>query len=564
MARLRVLGTLVVVLTMLIPGYIPAQQSAEAAAGGEAITSGSGRLSPDSLGILAVRDTTSDQERAALLDRYLALRERVAARSFRPEAAPQIGVEAAGPETQVGRVSSEFHLVPPSALQFGRNFFVASPSNNTSTVPEPSAHQEGRNIFYTRNWNAQYSLNGGSTWTNVAIPAGPADAPSFCCDQVVIKDAGYGTIFWIALYINSNQTNGVLRIYVRRNVSATNCSYTIDPGGTANNVLPDYPQIALSKKYLYITTNNIVNGVSWGGAQVRRFSLPELAGCETTPFNVVTYTGSLGQRIIVPAEGAREVMFFTVGHDSSSVLRLGSWADNSLTFFTYTRAVSATNFANSDCRGGVGNFDWIEGTTSWYLYGFRHRSAVGKGAVAGTGGGSAANTSVLLVEWNAGRSSTGSPFPQAYIGGAVFREDTLALLANRQIWNSGLCFGYPAVTANKAGDFGITLFGGGKNGGGGTAQQGYVGIDDEFTTGTGVFSVVFLAASGDRNPSNARVGDYVTIHPHNPCQYAFSATSAAINGSTAPANRNTRYVEFFRARYRQCWLDWGNAVPRTQ
>lgn len=563
MRKLKYLLLVTLAVVISVPGYISLtpQRSADAAVpGATALATQAGRLTP--LTEMPAAQALSQAERAALHARLLELRERVAAQSARAGAAAPAQAAPSAPETRVGAAQGEFHTIAGNFM-ISRNRFVPTPFGDTSTVQEPAAHNEGKHLFYTRNWNTQYSLNGGGIWTTVPIPGGPADAPFFCCDQDVVTDGARGVTFWSNLYINAAQTNGVVLINVRRHVDTTNCFYIIDPAGTADNILPDYPHIALSNDFLYLTTNNI-SGSAWGGAQLYRFALDQMAGCESVPFSVLTWTGSVGQRIALPAEGAREVQYFTMGHEDADTLRLFYWRESG-GLFTVLRDVAATNFANSDCRGGVGNFDWIEGVTSWGIYGFRHRIAVGKSAFGfGVGSTTDADGSSVLVAWNAGRSAGGAPFPQAYVGQAVFREVDLALIGDAPVWNANSCFGYPAITSNKAGNFGISLFFGGQNGGGGTAAQGYVGIDDDFTPTTlpVYYQTIFLVASGDRNASNNRTGDYVTIHPHNPCQYAFSATSMALNVPGSANAFNTRYVEFHRGRYRQCWSDWSRASPR--
>src|SRR5207249_4600766 len=80
---------------------------------------------------------------------------------------------------------------------------------------------------------------------------------------------------------------------------------------------------------------------------------------------------------------------------------------------------------------------------------------------------------------------------------------------------------------------------------GGAAAQSAVGIDDDFTAGIGVFSLV-LTATGTHNRSqnDERFGDYFTIHPYEPCEKWFTATNYALLNGTTASNVNSRYVEF--------------------
>ena len=106
------------------------------------------------------------------------------------------------------------------------------------------------------------------------------------------------------------------------------------------------------------------------------------------------------------------------------------------------------------------------------------------------------------------------------------------------------------------GDIGATLSYGGKAGGGGTAAQGAVGMDDEYTSGLGLIGTLFQVASGTDNRTDQRQGDYFTVRQHEPCDLWFNATNYALSGGTGVANVNSRYVEFGRGRDEKCWLRW--------
>ena len=345
--------------------------------------------------------------------------------------------------------------------------------------------------------------------------------------------------FWSVLYTTSSATNGVVRIFVRRNMpAADSCSYTIDPGGTANNVLPDYPHLGLSDNFLYLTTNNT------GGAgtqhQVRRFNIDQMADCVSASTNTFTSTGPGGsQRVVTPVEGARDTMHWGWVETSTS-FRIFSWPESTTTVSSALRSLThASAFVNPDCRGGVGNFDFIERSTAWSIAGFRLRGAVGAGRIS--------------FYWNVGPDSS---HPQGHVHAAVFREFDKALIAQPHIFNSGHCFGYPAVGVNDRGDLGLTIAAGGKAGGGGTAAQGFVGIDDSFTPGVGFFQSLSLTAGGTHNRSDGRYGDYFTSRRQTPCGLAWAATNHALLNGTATANVNARYVEFVRGRDNTCYTGW--------
>lgn len=482
----------------------------------------------------------SAAERADLRERLLILRENIAAEvENNPISPPGLPLKT-GRQTHVIETDlADFHGTP-TGFFIGRNVKNTRASTNGvgSTLAEPSAANDGINIFYGGNTHVEFSTNGGTTWTAVTIPAGPADAPIACCDIDVIHDQARGVTFWSVLYVNQALTNGVVRIFVRRNIPDGNvCSYTIDPAGTANNILPDYPHLGISNNHLYLATNNI--GASWLGAQVRRFNIDQMVDCLGVATQTFTYTSATtGQRVVVPVEGARETMYWGM-LDNTTTFRVFKWPQNAAAPTSVARSISASTFVNPDCRGGRNNRDFIERSTAFSITGFRLRGAVGAGNIA--------------FFWNVGPDAS---HIQGHVHAAVFRESNLVLTGQPHIFNNGFCFGFPAVSANERGNFGITIAAGGKSGGGGNAVRGFVGIDDDYTTGIGVFGTVFLTASGTHNPDDNRYGDYFTIHPHEPCDLFFNATNYALSGGTSTTNVNARYIEFGRERDKTCYQGW--------
>jgi hypothetical protein len=209
-----------------------------------------------------------------------------------------------------------------------------------------------------------------------------------------------------------------------------------------------------------------------------------------------------------------------------------------------TRWISRSTFTLPDCRGGVGNINFIEEPEAWNIRGFTLRGTLGRGQLA--------------FFWNVGPDAA---HPQGHIHGALFRQTDFTLLAELHIWNRAFCFGYPAVTANKYGDFGMSPALGGRAGGG-SAAQGAVSICDDLAC----FDLFLVVAEGTHNSRNPRsnlgqYGDYVTIHPYEPCEAWFSATSYALLGGAEIPNVNSRYVEFGRRRSFRCYLSHFDQSP---
>ncbi len=509
-------------LTLTIPagGATPAQagQPASSASLAQPRPTTPGRLAPDRQADLAVADSTTVEQRASMALRLQVKRERLADKlgAVRP---PAVAARVARGRQTVRAAESE-------VMQVRRNTRNTRATAVASTLTEPAAANDGNQVYYTGNTFASSSGNAGTTWAASALPAGPADASRACCDLDVIRAHSRDRTFSSLLYTNAALTNGVVRIFVRSNPQAAAlCSYTIDPAGAANNILPDYPHLGLSNGFLYLSLNNLTNGATWAGAQVRRYNLAQMSACQSTSFNTFTWTGSVGQRILTPVEGSTSVMYLG-SNESSTSFRVFSWPESSTSVTSALRTLGASTFANPDCRGGTGNFDFIQRSTAWSIAGFRLRGATGGGQVT--------------FWWPVAADSS---HPQAHLHGAALRTSDLAVIAQPPVWNSSTCFGYPAVASNVFGEYGMSIGVGGRAGGSGTAARGAVLVDDGDSAGI-FFPVYQVTATGTHNRSDERYGDYFTVRTNARCQNAWVATNyALLNGNTTSAHVNARYVE---------------------
>jgi len=503
---------------VFVPSTATAGSAAPDGTAATAITATSGRVVPHDARTAVPAQALTAAQRADLALRHLEARERAAARLGEVAAGPQARPVPRGPETILAAQSDD--------LRVGRNNRNTRASAVANTLAEPAAANEGLRILYTGNTFASSSADAGLSWAAVGLPAGPADAPTACCDLDVVRAHARDRIFTSLLYINGGLTNGIVRIFVRSDpLAAPLCFYDIDPAGAANNILPDYPHLAFSTGFLYLSSNNLTNGATWSGAQVRRFNLTQMSACQTAATNTLTWTGSVGQRILTPVEGATSVMFLG-SNESATSFRVFSWPESSTIVSSSLRSVGSSNFTNPDCRGGTGNFDFIERSTAWSIAGFRLRGATGGGQVT--------------FWWPVAPDAN---HPQAHLHGATVRTSDLALIDQPPVWNGSTCFGYPAVASNIFGEYGMSMAVGGRAGGGGTAAQGVVLVDDGNSPGI-FFPVYAVTASGTHNRSDARFGDYFTVRTNSRCQSAWVATNyALLNGNTTSAHVNARYVE---------------------
>lgn len=534
-------STIPIVIILLLYTFLPFSIGASEEDGVQSFTQVE-YISGASGGDLSTTGKLSPGQTDRIRKGHLERRENVVVRSDNNPAARLSG----GP-TEPGRPSE---VVPshagagppgdPSAFLIGKNVKNPLASIIGSSIAEPAAANDRGQILYLGNTFASQSVNGGTTWRNVPLPLGPEDAPYACCDPDVIHDHRRGGTFWSVLYLDEGLSNGAVRIFVRRNIPAGDaCSYTVDPGGTGNDIIPDYPHLGLSENFLYLSTANLQQG-AWVGSQVRRFKIDDMLACNDIVRTEVFTFGpedAPGQRVFVPIEGAKDAMYWGA-LESSTMFRIFQWPEDSASVSQFLRPISESTFENPDCRGGVDDIDFIESRSAWSIAGFRLRGAQGRGGI--------------YFLWNVGPDILHT---QGHVHAAIFGGPGLAPIAEPHIFNNNFCFGYPAVGSNDRGDLGMSIAAGGRTGGGGMAARGFVSISDDFVPGIGIFDTFKLTADGTHNPLEARFGDYFTVRRQSPCGLFWAATNySLLNGNFEVSNVNARYVEFGRGRDSQCYV----------
>jgi hypothetical protein len=501
-------------------------------------------LSPENAADVAAAraPALSAAEQADFLRRFHARREAMAATAVaaagEADAEAEAGVRNIAPtDPGVGGLSEV-----PDTLTIGRNAKnLNAEAAANSTLAEPAAINNRNQVLYAGNFShLERSTNHGVSYTALAIPAGPADAPISCCDNDMAIDETTRTGFHSYLYINAAQTNGAVRIFVKSpaNLGTTLCSYLIDPAGAANNILPDYPHIAVSNLNVYLTINAIGTGGNF--ARIYRFNKNSMRNCLTTSTQTFTQnTGAIGQRVWVPAGGGYpQSRMMWVQNESSTSMRVFNWNQVDAAPTSVVRAVSSSVFANPDCRGGIGNFDFIERSTATSIAGFRTRCTMASGVDQAT---------PVLTCYNHSAPKAGRP--HAFLRGTTFRISDRVLISQPDIFSNTACWGYPSMASNTRGNLGMALAYGGRTGGAGAAVRGVVLL----RTLSGTSSV--FASAGVANRSDGRYGDYVTTERYQTCAAWFGSTAYSWDSSPVDAANdvNARWVEFGREGDLACY-----------
>jgi hypothetical protein len=440
---------------------------------------------------------------------------------------PFVGLPSPGSTTEARASRPETALAPaPAAPGTFVNYLVralAPPAGYTSVIAEPALSQSGRYVWYTHNWHAARSTNGGSTWSYVNPYA---DFPSFCCDQDTVYDRGRDIYLWYRQgVVPSGATQNQFKLSVSGDNAASWCTYTVSPTGVESTWTErwfDYPHLALSNNYLYITTNlfRIVPGPDVFDRMVLlRWPLDALEDC--AGFDYTFWNTSTGWSW-TPTDGATETMYLG-DHRTTSRFFVYAQPESSTSLSAVTRTIPAWTATNGDGNCPVaGGANPCARADQRIISGWVRRAQSGN---------------EIGFFWNV-RQGAGFPYP--YVNAATFREDNRAYKGRPYIWNESYAFHWAAGHPNDRGDLGVavTVFRPDSH----PFQN--VGIDDDYNGTPPGWELAFSRGSNAALTSNAW-GDYVRVRSHAPQGVAWVAS-----GHTIQANRGStpHFVRFGRER----------------
>ena len=204
-------------------------------------------------------------------------------------------------------------------------------ADTASHVCEPSAAINGKVVFYTGNWFAAISTDGGTTFKFVdpftTFPNPPG--MGFCCDQVVQYVKSIDTFFWLLQYTRDSSGKNIQRIAyatTARAKSGTWRFFDITPAslGLPSGIWLDFPDLATGTNMLYMTSNAFTAAGAWRASAVVRIKLNSFtSGTLSASRSVSTTNPSL--RV---AQNCGTTAYF-VAHNSTSSLRVFTWPEAS-------------------------------------------------------------------------------------------------------------------------------------------------------------------------------------------------------------------------------------------
>lgn len=411
------------------------------------------------------------------------------------------------------------------------NTALTEPTQNhtAANVGEPSAAINGKVVFFTGNWYAAMSADGGKTFQYIdpATAFSAFDPPNsrFCCDQVVNYIPSIDTFVWLLQYGTDSGVDNIQRLAFAKTADVVQGRWRIFDITTAmlgvGGAFLDFPDLAVGENCLYVTTNIFPS--SGAGSAVVRLKAADIAA-------------SSGGQVQIPADHfvSTDLFSFRVTQNCSATAYFAAHQDTStLAIFSWDESLPRPT------QSSVGVARWIGG-------GGGYRSSCPDGnrwldrADFRITGATMAG-SELWFAWgvDAGSNQRPNPFVQV----ARISAHDLTLIENLNIFDPDSATCYGALSTNAQGEVGASYM----IGGGPRFPSHVVSI----LTGTRKDVVV---SEGQRAPlpdpqtGKGEWGDFLSVRPAYPEASNFSATGFTMLGTADGTNRDAtpRFVVFGR------------------
>ncbi len=424
-------------------------------------------------------------------------------RAFSRMAAPSPGDELA--------VVVETELTGPTQQQ------------TASNVGEPSVAMNGSVVFFTGNWYAAVSMDGGKTFRYVD-PANSFPNSSqnsvFCCDQVVHYISSIDTFVWLLQY-GPDTGDNIQRLAFAKTADVAQGRWRLFDITTQSLNVPgaflDFPDLAVGANCLYVTTNIFAPPDKVGSAVVRiPFSGIQSGSVTAQPFV------SMDLQSFRVAQNCGTTAFFAA-HQDTSTLAVFSWVEGQAAPVPRTVGVARWLGRNGYQSRTPDGRRWLDRADPRIT-------------------GATATKNELWFAWSVDQGSNQRPNPFVQI--ARIRTADLTLLENINLFDTDAATCYAALSTNANDEVGVSYM----IGGGSRFPSHVVGI----LTGNRKDLVV---SAGDRGPvdpdsGKGEWGDYLTVRLAYPSQKLFAATGYTMKGPGDGSNRDAtpRFVVFGRTR----------------
>lgn len=424
----------------------------------------------------------------------------------------------ASPRRLRGKRGAAARKASSDAIAIVRKTLLGAVADNdtASEVCEPSVATNGSVVFFTGNWFAAVSTDGGATFRFVdpytAFPS-PPDM-QFCCDQVVHYVRKIDTFVWLLQYDEGPDGANIQRLAFARSKDVAAGlwrTYDLTPAGLgAAGAFLDFPDLAVGSNFLYVSTNaydggdwasSILVRIPLAGIRSGTISATRVASTQNFNFRVAQHTGTSA---------------YWASHQDTSTLRVFRWREKDAAPTFEDVAVARWIGGNGYSSKGPDGRHWLRRCDP------RITGATKAGAD-------------LWFAWSADKGGANAR-PHPYVQIARVRASTRKLVENINLWDGDFATAYPALTTNSRGEVGVSYMAGGPT----RFPSHIVGIL------TGQRRVV-VATAGTRSPKRSEWGDYLTVRRHYPKSRLFAAAGYTMQAGAGQLDATPGYVLFGRS-----------------
>jgi hypothetical protein len=410
-------------------------------------------------------------------------------------------------------------------IQIALNTAIPEPGQKrtASNVGEPSLSVNGDIVFYTGNWYAALSVDGGKTFSFIdpnsfAQPNDPQGV-TFCCDQVVNYMPTIDTLVWLMQYGPSTGDN-IQRLAFATTDNVKAGKWQIFDITTQMLSVPgffmDFPDLAVGSNFLYFTTNCFAPDGKTVGSAVARIPLTSIAQGGPTLEKFV----SMDLFAFRVAQNCSDTAYFAA-HKDTSTLSVFSWPESQATPTSQDVAIARW----------IGTNGYISRTPDGRRWLDRADPRLTGATLAGD---------ELWFAWSVDADSNHRPKP--FVQMARINSKDMSLLEDVNLFDADSAIAYAGLATNANNEVGVSYMIGGA-----VFPSHVVGL-----MSNNRLSVV--AAKGDRSPMPDQQGhfdwgDFMTARPVFPDCKLFAAAGYTMVGTQDGDNQDStpRLVVFGRS-----------------
>lgn len=409
-------------------------------------------------------------------------------------------------------------MTPSDTITLVKNVQIndVASHDTASHVCEPSAAKNGDVIFYTGNWFAALSINGGTTFKFVdpftTFPNPPG--MGFCCDQVVHYIKSIDMFIWLLQYTKDSSGKNIQRIAYATTARVKTGNwrfFDITPAslGLGTGIWLDFPDLADGQNMLYMTTNCFA-GNSWTASAVARIKLSSFTSGTLSASRSVSMT----HPSLRVAQNCGTTAYF-VSHNSTSSLRVFTWKETSAAPTSNDLTVASWSTVPYKSITPDGR-NWLQRADS------RHTGATRAG-------------NELWFAWGSPKGGVNQR-PNPFVQIARINLTNMTLIENINLWDPNSAILYAGLSTNANDEVGASY----AIGGGARFPTHVVGI----LTGTRRQATTF---TGTRGPADNKWGDYLTVRRNYPKEKLFCATGYSLQSGAGSSDATPNFTVFGRS-----------------